>query len=65
MSDQDTIRPPISPPAVSAGNHKPIQSSSDGGTTGDAPSCSTCGMLMMPNGSCYKCVNSGSTSGCS
>ncbi len=33
--------------------------------TGDAPSCSTCGMLMVPNGSCYKCVNCGSTSGCS
>jgi ribonucleoside-diphosphate reductase alpha chain len=36
-----------------------------GTTTGDAPSCSTCGMLMVPNGSCYKCVNCGSTSGCS
>ncbi len=34
-------------------------------TAGDAPSCSTCGMLMVPNGSCYKCVNCGSTSGCS
>src|SRR5713226_2409865 len=32
---------------------------------GDSPSCSTCGMLMVPNGSCYKCVNCGSTSGCS
>src|SRR6266851_3048331 len=32
---------------------------------GEAPSCSTCGMLMVPNGSCYKCVNCGSTSGCS
>lgn len=32
---------------------------------GDAPSCSTCGMPMVPNGSCYKCVNCGSTSGCS
>ena len=31
----------------------------------DAPSCSTCGMLMVPNGSCYKCTNCGSTSGCS
>ena len=34
-------------------------------TTDDAPSCSECGMLMVPNGSCYKCVNCGSTSGCS
>jgi ribonucleoside-diphosphate reductase alpha chain len=32
---------------------------------GDAPSCSTCGMLMVPNGSCYKCANCGNTSGCS
>ncbi len=34
-------------------------------TTDDAPSCSECGMLMVPNGSCYKCINCGSTSGCS
>jgi ribonucleoside-diphosphate reductase alpha chain len=32
---------------------------------GEAPSCPNCGMLMMPNGSCYKCANCGSTSGCS
>ncbi len=32
---------------------------------GDAPSCPNCGMLMVPNGSCYRCVNCGSTSGCS
>ncbi|HEV2386372.1 MAG TPA: vitamin B12-dependent ribonucleotide reductase [Candidatus Acidoferrales bacterium] len=31
----------------------------------DAPSCSECGMLMVPNGSCYKCINCGATSGCS
>lgn len=64
-SDQDMIRPVISSPAVSAANRKPIQSSNGGDTIGDAPSCSTCGMLMVPNGSCYKCVNCGSTSGCS
>lgn len=64
-SDQDMIRPAISSSAVSAANRKPIQSSNGGDTTGDAPSCSTCGMLMVPNGSCYKCVNCGSTSGCS
>jgi ribonucleoside-diphosphate reductase alpha chain len=31
----------------------------------DAPYCSECGMLMTPNGSCYKCSNCGGTSGCS
>jgi ribonucleoside-diphosphate reductase alpha chain len=31
----------------------------------DAPSCPDCGSLMVRNGSCYKCFNCGSTSGCS
>jgi ribonucleoside-diphosphate reductase alpha chain len=30
-----------------------------------APTCAECGMLMVPNGACYKCENCGSTSGCS
>ena len=30
-----------------------------------APTCSECGMLMVPNGACYKCENCGNTSGCS
>ena len=39
-----------------------------GGTAGysdDAPSCSDCGAIMVRNGSCYRCMNCGSTSGCS
>jgi ribonucleoside-diphosphate reductase alpha chain len=31
----------------------------------DAPSCMDCGSIMVRNGSCYKCLNCGSTSGCS
>jgi ribonucleoside-diphosphate reductase alpha chain len=31
----------------------------------DAPSCHECGSIMVRNGSCYKCGNCGSTSGCS
>jgi ribonucleoside-diphosphate reductase alpha chain len=31
----------------------------------DAPSCSDCGAIMVRNGSCYKCLNCGATSGCS
>ncbi len=30
----------------------------------DAPSCDNCGMIMVRNGSCYKCLNCGNTSGC-
>ena len=43
-----------------------------GGTTkvafsvsADSPSCAECGSIMVRNGSCYKCLNCGSTSGCS
>jgi ribonucleoside-diphosphate reductase alpha chain len=32
---------------------------------GDAPSCATCGAIMTRNGSCYRCMECGSTSGCS
>jgi ribonucleoside-diphosphate reductase alpha chain len=31
----------------------------------DSPSCSDCGSIMIRNGTCYKCLNCGSTSGCS
>ena len=31
----------------------------------DAPPCPECGSLMTRNGSCYRCLNCGSTSGCS
>jgi ribonucleoside-diphosphate reductase alpha chain len=33
--------------------------------TADSPACSDCGSIMVRNGSCYKCLNCGSTSGCS
>lgn len=34
-------------------------------TQADAPACADCGSIMVRNGSCYKCLNCGSTSGCS
>ncbi len=30
----------------------------------DAPPCNMCGAIMVRSGSCYKCANCGSTSGC-
>lgn len=32
---------------------------------GDAPLCQSCGAIMVRNGSCYKCIECGGTSGCS
>ncbi|HZP01218.1 MAG TPA: vitamin B12-dependent ribonucleotide reductase [Terriglobia bacterium] len=34
-------------------------------STDDAPSCPDCGAIMVRNGACYRCMNCGSTSGCS
>lgn len=34
-------------------------------TQADAPPCHECGSLMIRSGSCYKCTQCGSTSGCS
>lgn len=61
----DHARPAPSVQPAGASQPNSVASSSERAKEGDAPSCSTCGMLMVPNGSCYKCVNCGSTSGCS
>ena len=37
----------------------------NGDMQADAPACATCGAIMVRAGSCYKCPNCGSTSGCS
>ena len=55
----------ISAPTANTAGRESIQSSNSSGMTGEVPSCLTCGMLMVSNGSCYRCVNCGSTSGCS
>ena len=52
------------------GRRRPLRPKA-GGYTGaaiqnqeDAPPCTTCGSIMIRSGSCYKCANCGTTSGC-
>ena len=52
-------KPPAIKPSEPAGSRTPSNAHEG------APTCSECGMLMVPNGACYKCENCGSTSGCS
>jgi len=57
---------PAMPPAVKPADPAATASSKTPSNAHEgAPTCSECGMLMVPNGACYKCENCGSTSGCS
>ncbi len=69
-------RPVEGPSLTEAGTHEAIEigqgaleSNQPGlvgvGHDGDAPACRECGAIMVRNGSCYRCMNCGSTSGCS
>jgi ribonucleoside-diphosphate reductase alpha chain len=56
---------PAMPPAVKPADASSTASKTPSNAHEGAPTCSECGMLMVPNGACYKCENCGSTSGCS
>ncbi|MGC2268114.1 MAG: hypothetical protein WA608_15075, partial [Candidatus Acidiferrales bacterium] len=58
-------KPSANAPVMATRYSEPEMSTRQRATIDDAPSCSECGMLMTPNGSCYKCSNCGGTSGCS
>jgi len=62
-----TAAPAMLPAAVvaSANDDPPSASAGPRPMFDGAPTCSECGMLMTPNGACYKCENCGGTSGCS
>jgi ribonucleoside-diphosphate reductase alpha chain len=53
-------------PAAAAAEPKPKKTSEFAAMKNqeDAPPCSTCGSIMIRSGSCYKCANCGTTSGC-
>jgi ribonucleoside-diphosphate reductase alpha chain len=57
--------PPVPSARPSAARTAPSAPSSTFRSQADAPSCHYCGSIMTRNGSCYRCANCGSTSGCS
>jgi ribonucleoside-diphosphate reductase alpha chain len=65
LTEKDVVTPLVRAPARGAAKANFTQASTPATTTGEAPSCPTCGMIMVPSGSCYKCLNCGTTSGCS
>jgi ribonucleoside-diphosphate reductase alpha chain len=50
---------------TSAGDPDPLSALKSMYSLDDAPTCAGCGSIMVRNGSCYKCMNCGETSGCS
>jgi ribonucleoside-diphosphate reductase alpha chain len=57
--------PPPAGPIEDRGVYHPSDAMRSMYDMGDAPSCHTCGAIMVRNGSCYRCMSCGSTSGCS
>jgi len=61
----DTALPPAAAPAASPAAAEADLFAAPRAQYDGAPTCADCGMLMTPNGGCYKCENCGGTSGCS
>ena len=65
------VEAPGSAPLMETGNskletrHHVSDALKDVVDMGDAPSCHVCGAIMTRNGSCFRCMSCGSTSGCS
>ncbi|MBI3261384.1 vitamin B12-dependent ribonucleotide reductase, partial [Candidatus Berkelbacteria bacterium] len=58
-----TAKPDVQPVNTPGGSESVTQTKLD--PIGDSPTCSECGGMMTRSGTCYKCMNCGSTSGCS
>jgi ribonucleoside-diphosphate reductase alpha chain len=63
-SSEPTTDPPTNGNGGNTGANQLIEQSVIN-TQEDAPPCHSCGAIMVRNGSCYKCLNCGETSGCS
>ncbi len=72
VESKTNLQAQASLPNMPSENKAQETSVSDGGVAkqlsgmmGDAPPCGTCGHITIRNGACYKCLNCGSTTGCS
>jgi ribonucleoside-diphosphate reductase alpha chain len=54
----------VAAPAAKVGEGSSMSGGASIQNQQDAPPCTTCGAIMVRSGSCYKCANCGSTSGC-
>jgi ribonucleoside-diphosphate reductase alpha chain len=61
-----SLDPPVAPASTTASAEPKPKKSEFAAMRNqeDAPPCSTCGSIMIRSGSCYKCANCGTTSGC-
>lgn len=62
-TEANPVMSPGTAPAKTASALSALASTFD--NQSDAPACDTCGGMMVRNAACYKCLNCGSTSGCS
>jgi len=62
---QEKAGVPGSDESVRSAEPKPLNDLKSMYAMDDAPTCAGCGSIMVRNGSCYKCMNCGETSGCS
>ncbi|MFH0820309.1 MAG: adenosylcobalamin-dependent ribonucleoside-diphosphate reductase [Candidatus Peregrinibacteria bacterium] len=60
-----SIKAPLKKTAVAIGSASQIHGTPQAFHNEDAPMCHNCGSVMLRNGSCYKCLDCGETSGCS
>ncbi len=70
VASSQEIGKPVDQPTIFEAPQKPELTTGPTAQTkldpiGDSPSCGECGGMMTRSGTCYKCMNCGSTSGCS
>jgi len=63
-AEEEAFEAPKAAPRLATPDHRTLERSVFT-SQADAPPCHVCSSIMVRNGSCYKCLNCGVTSGCS